>query len=166
MREGANPGFHEAIGDVLSLSVATPKHMAAIGFMPEPVTTPESDINYLMKMALEKVAFLPFGFLIDSYRWKLFDGSIPKNNFTYDWLQMRSQFQGIIPPTIRTELDFDAGSKYHVPANTPYIRYFVSFILQFQIHKVLCTAAGEYPQKGNLHQCDIYRNQEAGAIFK
>jgi hypothetical protein len=170
LREGANPGFHEAIGDVLSLSVATPKHMAAIGFMNASETTPGSTLNYLMKMALEKVSFLPFGFLIDSYRWKLFDGSIPRQNLTYNWMQMRSDFQGIIPPSIRTEIDFDAGSKYHVPANTPYIRYFVSFILQFQIHKVLCTAAGEYdpenPGNGGLHECDIYKNAEAGKIFK
>ncbi|CAL8097157.1 unnamed protein product [Orchesella dallaii] len=168
-REGGNPGFHEAIGDVISLSVATTKHMIKLGLMNNTESNDELTLNYLMKMALEKIAFLPFGYLIDAYRWQLFDGTIPRSNFTQGWLKIRNEVQGLIPPTVRTEQDFDPGSKYHVPGNTPYIRYFVSFILQFQVHKALCLKAGEYvPEDPNypLHNCDIDGNPEAGAVMK
>jgi len=168
-REGANPGFHEAIGDVVALSVATVKHMTELGYMEGSPPSTESTINYLMKIALEKVAFLPFGYLIDSYRWKIFDGTIPRDNLTYHWIKMRSDYQGIVPPVIRTENDFDPAAKYHVPGNTPYIRYFVSFILQFQIHKALCIEAGQYiPENPDtpLYNCDIYRNGPAGVKFQ
>lgn len=96
--------------------------MEELGYLEGTPPSTESTLNYLMKMALEKVAFLPFGYLIDAYRWKIFDGSIPRSNFTYNWIKMRSDYQGIVPPVVRSEADFDAGAKYHVPGNTPYIR--------------------------------------------
>jgi len=165
-RTGANPGFHEAIGDVMALSVKTPAHMAKIGLAAaNEKMTEESTVNYLMQMGLEKIAFLPFGFLLDSYRWKMYDGSIPRDKLTYNWVKMRSEYQGVIPPVPRTEKDFDPGSKYHVPGDTPYIRYFVSHILQFQIYRSLCKTAGEYPAHP-LHECDFYQNKDAGAQLK
>lgn len=162
-RRGANPGFHEAIGDVLSLSVSTPKHLHTIGLLSLSASDYETDINYLLKMALEKIAFLPFGYLIDQWRWNVFSESTPSDRYNYDWWYLRTKYQGICPPKRRTEEHFDAGAKYHVPGNTPYIRYFVSFILQFQFHEKLCEAA---KHSGPLHTCDIYRSKEAGAIMK
>ncbi|KAJ0060197.1 hypothetical protein NL108_004051, partial [Boleophthalmus pectinirostris] len=162
-RRGANPGFHEAIGDVLSLSVSTPKHLHTIGLLGSSASDTETDINYLLKMALEKIAFLPFGYLIDQWRWNVFSGDTAADRYNYDWWYLRTKYQGICPPTRRTEEHFDAGAKYHVPGNTPYIRYFVSFILQFQFHEKLCEAA---KHTGPLHTCDIYRSKEAGAILK
>lgn len=162
-RRGANPGFHEAIGDVLSLSVSTPKHLHTINLLPTVTNDTETDINYLLKMALEKIAFLPFGYLIDQWRWGVFSGATPPERYNADWWYLRTKYQGICPPIGRTEDQFDAGAKFHIPGNTPYIRYFVSFILQFQLHEKLCEAA---KQEGPLHQCDIYRSKEAGAILK
>lgn len=162
-RRGANPGFHEAIGDVMSLSVSTPKHLHTINLLESMTSDAEIDTNYLLKMALEKIAFLPFGYLIDQWRWGVFSGSTPPERYNSDWWYLRTKYQGICPPVPRTEEHFDAGAKYHIPGNTPYIRYFVSFILQFQLHEKLCEAAN---QTGPLHQCDIYRSKEAGAILK
>ncbi|XP_064807077.1 angiotensin-converting enzyme-like [Oncorhynchus masou masou] len=162
-RRGANPGFHEAIGDVMSLSVSTPKHLASIGLLPNVTNDNESDINYLLKMALEKIAFLPFGYLIDQWRWSVFSGRTPPERYNADWWHLRTKYQGICPPTKRTEEHMDAGAKYHIPGNTPYIRYFVSFILQFQFHKKLCQTAN---QSGPLHTCDIYQSKEAGKILE
>uniref|UniRef100_A0A8C8RMH9 Angiotensin-converting enzyme n=1 Tax=Pelusios castaneus TaxID=367368 RepID=A0A8C8RMH9_9SAUR len=159
-RSGANPGFHEAIGDVLSLSVSTPGHLHKIGLLPQVTQDADSDINYLLKMALEKIAFLPFGYLIDQWRWNVFSGRTPPTRYNYDWWYLRTKYQGICPPIARNETNFDPGAKYHIPGNTPYIRYFVSFILQFQFHKALCQAANH---TGLLHTCDIYRSKEAGA---
>ncbi|KAM3859472.1 angiotensin-converting enzyme [Diretmus argenteus] len=161
-RRGANPGFHEAVGDVLSLSVSTPKHLHTIGLLSNLTNDHETDINYLLKMALEKIAFLPFGYLIDQWRWGVFNGHTPPERYNSDWWYLRTKYQGICPPTRRTEEHFDAGAKYHIPGNTPYIRYFVSFILQFQFHEKLCEAANH---TGPLHTCDIYRSKEAGAIL-
>ncbi|XP_075436513.1 angiotensin-converting enzyme [Ascaphus truei] len=158
-RGGANPGFHEAIGDVLSLSVSTPGHLKKIGLLEAVTEDEESDINYLLKMALEKISFLPFGYLIDQWRWNVFNGRTPPNRYNYDWWYLRTKYQGIAPPIARDENHFDPGAKYHIPGNTPYIRYFVSFVLQFQFHKALCTAAN---QTGPLHTCDIYQSLEAG----
>ncbi|TKS90014.1 Angiotensin-converting enzyme [Collichthys lucidus] len=162
-RRGANPGFHEAIGDVLSLSVSTPKHLKEIDLLESAASDIQTDTNYLLKMALEKIAFLPFGYLIDQWRWSVFSGRTPPERYNADWWHLRTKYQGICPPTMRTEEHFDAGAKYHIPGNTPYIRYFVSFILQFQLHEKLCAAAGH---TGPLHQCDIYRSATAGAILK
>ncbi|XP_029383471.1 angiotensin-converting enzyme isoform X1 [Echeneis naucrates] len=162
-RRGANPGFHEAIGDVLSLSVSTPKHLHAIKLLETLTNDEETDINYLLKMALEKIAFLPFGYLIDQWRWDVFSGRTPPSRYNADWWYLRTKYQGICPPTRRTEDHFDPGAKYHIPGNTPYIRYFVSFILQFQLHEKLCEAANH---TGPLHTCDIYNSKEAGAILK
>ncbi|XP_044303199.1 angiotensin-converting enzyme isoform X2 [Varanus komodoensis] len=158
-RSGANPGFHEAIGDVMSLSVSTPVHLKKIGLLSQVTEDAESDINFLFKMALEKIAFLPFGYLIDQWRWNVFSGRTPPNRYNYDWWYLRTKYQGICPPIPRTETNFDPGAKYHIPGNTPYIRYFVSFILQFQFHKALCQAANH---SGSLHTCDIYQSKEAG----
>ncbi|NXC02997.1 ACE enzyme, partial [Orthonyx spaldingii] len=158
-RSGANPGFHEAIGDVLSLSVSTPSHLQKIGLLSNAAEDEESNINYLLKMALEKIAFLPFGYLIDQWRWNVFSGRTPPSRYNYDWWYLRTKYQGICAPVSRNESNFDPGAKYHIPGNTPYIRYFVSFILQFQFHKALCEAANH---NGSLHTCDIYRSKEAG----
>uniref|UniRef100_A0A8C3KJA8 Angiotensin-converting enzyme n=1 Tax=Calidris pygmaea TaxID=425635 RepID=A0A8C3KJA8_9CHAR len=162
-RSGANPGFHEAIGDVLSLSVSTPSHLKKIGLLSSATEDTESNINYLLKMALEKIAFLPFGYLIDQWRWNVFSGRTPPSRYNYDWWYLRTKYQGICAPVSRNESNFDPGAKYHIPGNTPYIRYFVSFILQFQFHKALCQAANH---NGPLHTCDIYMSKEAGAKLR
>ncbi|KAK3605969.1 hypothetical protein CHS0354_019648 [Potamilus streckersoni] len=162
-RGGANPGFHEAIGDVMALSVSTPTHLHKIGLLEQEVFDNETEINYLMNQALDKIAFLPFGYLIDQWRWSVYKGNITPNNYTKSWWELRCKYQGISPPVPRTEDDFDPGSKYHVPANTPYIRYFVSFIIQFQFHKALCQAANF---TGPLHLCDIYNSTQAGNKLK
>ncbi|XP_038076505.1 angiotensin-converting enzyme-like [Patiria miniata] len=161
-RGGANPGFHEAVGDTLALSVSTPKHLKAVGLLDEVQDDYEADINFLMSMALDKIAFLPFGYLMDKWRWAVFDGTITPENFNAEWWKLRTQYQGIVPPTPRTEANFDPAAKYHIPSDTPYIRYFVSHILQFQFHKAMCEAAGH---TGDLLKCDVYNSQEAGKLL-
>ncbi|XP_050767782.1 angiotensin-converting enzyme [Gymnogyps californianus] len=161
-RDGANPGFHEAVGDVMALSVSTPKHLHSINLLDQVMDNEESDINYLMSIALDKIAFLPFGYLMDQWRWKVFDGRIKEDEYNQQWWNLRMKYQGLCPPAPRSEDDFDPGAKFHIPANVPYIRYFVSFVIQFQFHQALCAAAG---QKGPLHKCDIYQSKEAGRIL-
>ncbi|UYV61425.1 hypothetical protein LAZ67_1004792 [Cordylochernes scorpioides] len=154
---GANPGFHEAIGEVLELSVVTPKHLHKIGFLDKVENDTETEINFLMSMALEKIAFLPFSYLIDLWRWDVFRGSV--DNLNDRWWQLRLQYQGLCPPVRRSETDFDPGANNHVPGNTPLIRHFFSYILQFQLQDVLCREAGHL---GPLHTCDIYGSHAAG----
>ncbi|KAH9498640.1 hypothetical protein Btru_007070 [Bulinus truncatus] len=161
-REGANNGFHEAIGDVMALSVQTPEHLHKMGLLREIPTDNETDINFLYKMALEKVAFLPFGYLIDQWRWSVFSGQTQPDSYTQDWWKLRCRLQGLHPPVERSSHDFDPGAKYHVPAAIPYIRYFVSYVIQFQFHKAACQAAGH---KGPLHRCDIYNSTKAGKLI-
>ncbi|KAH9488846.1 hypothetical protein Btru_058675 [Bulinus truncatus] len=158
-RDGANPGFHEAVGDVMSLSVQTPEHMHTIGLLKTLNNDTESDINFLMSMALQKIAFLPFGYLIDQWRWKVFRGEVTPDKYNEEWWNLRCRYQGIFPPVKRSSEDFDPGAKYHIPASVPYIRYFVSFVIQFQFHKALCDASN---YTGPLHRCDIYNSKEAG----
>lgn len=158
-RGGANPGFHEAVGDVLALSVTTPKHLHAVGLLPELLDDEKIDLNYLMITALEKIAFLPFGFLMDQWRWSVFEGETLPADYNTKWWELRLKYQGLVPPVERSADDFDPAAKYHIPSGTPYIRYFISFILQFQFHEALCEAAGH---EGALHKCDIYRSTDAG----
>ncbi|XP_043189736.1 angiotensin-converting enzyme-like isoform X1 [Amphibalanus amphitrite] len=164
-KTGANPGFHEAVGDTLALSVATPKHLKKIGLLEEVINDPEVDMNFLMSVALDKIAFLPFGYVMDKWRWGVFSGDISEDDLNCEWWKLRLGLQGIEPPQVRSEMDFDPGAKYHIPGNVPYIRYFVSFIIQFQFHKALCITANQYDPNDRarpLHQCDIYNNKEAG----
>jgi peptidyl-dipeptidase A len=156
---GANDGFHEAIGDAIALAI-TPEYLRQIDLLdPKLVPTPDKDTGLLLRQAMDKVAFLPFGLLVDKWRWGVFDGSIPKSGYNKGWTDLRLKYQGITPPVARSEADFDAGAKYHIPGNTPYTRYFLARILQFQFYKAACDIAG---WKGALHRCTFYGNKEVG----
>ena len=146
------------MGDTIALSI-TPEYLKQIGLIDQ-VPDPSKDLGLLMKAALDKVAFLPFGLLIDQWRWKVFSGEIKPGDYNKGWWELREKYQGVRAPVARTEKDFDPGAKYHVPGNTPYTRYFLADILQFQLHRGLCQAAGN---KGPLNRCSIYGNKEAGA---
>lgn len=160
-RGSANDGFHEAVGDAIALSV-TPNYLVQIGLLDkEPAE--EEDLAFLMKMALDKVAFLPFGLLVDKWRWQVFNGEIAPEEYNAGWWKLREHYQGITPPVERTEANFDPGAKFHIPGNTPYTRYFLAFIQQFQFHRALCETAGF---DGPLQRCSIYNNKEAGAKLK
>ena len=156
-RESANDGFHEALGDAVALSV-TPEYLRQIGLIDE-VPPPEADLGLLMRDALDKVAFLPFGLLVDQWRWQVFSGEISPSEYNQGWWNLRERYQGVAPPMDRGEAYFDPGAKYHVPANVPYTRYFLAHILQFQFHRALCEEAGF---EGPLNRCSIYGNEEAG----
>lgn len=156
-RDSANDGFHEAIGDTIALSV-TPAYLKKLGFIPkEPDAS--KDIGLLLNKALEKVAFLPFGLMIDQWRWKVFSGEIPPDQYNRAWWALRLKYQGVAPVSERGEEFFDPGAKYHVAANVPYMRYFLADILQFQFHRALAKIAG---CEGPLNRCSIYGNQDAG----
>ena len=155
----ANDGFHEAIGDMIALSV-TPEYLVQIGLLQQnQLPTPEQDRALLLRQALDKIAFLPFGLLVDRYRWGIFSGQIPPGEYQAAWDRLRLQYQGIVPPSPRSERNFDAGAKYHVPASVPYTRYFLARILQFQFYKAACDIAG---WRGPLHRCSFYNNREVG----
>jgi peptidyl-dipeptidase A len=156
---GANDGFHEAIGDAVALSI-TPDYLVQIGLLDAAkVPSADKDNGLLLRQAMDKVAFLPFGLLVDKWRWGVFDGSIKSADYNTAWTALRKQYQGIVPPVERPANAFDPGGKYHVPGNTPYTRYFLARILQFQFYKAACDTAG---WKGPLHRCSFYGNKEVG----
>ena len=156
-RDSANDGFHEAIGDTIALSV-TPEYLVKIKLL-DKAPDASRDLGLLMKKALEKVAFLPFGLLIDQWRWKVFSSEVTPASYNKAWWGLRLKYQGVAPVTPRGEEFFDPGAKYHVPGNTPYARYFLADILQFQFHRALSKIAGCTTP---LHRCSIYESQEAG----
>ncbi|MGB0986086.1 MAG: M2 family metallopeptidase, partial [Pseudoalteromonas spongiae] len=156
-QESANDGFHEAIGDTIALSV-TPGYLKEIGLLDE-VPDESKDIGLLMKMAMDKIAFIPFGLLVDQWRWKVFSGEVTPENYNQAWWELREKYQGVAAPVARTEEHFDPGAKYHVPGNTPYTRYFLAHILQFEFHRALCEIAGS---KESIHRCSVYNSKEAG----
>ncbi|CDO38183.1 MULTISPECIES: M2 family metallopeptidase [Novosphingobium] len=156
---GANDGFHEAIGDFIALSI-TPQYLVDIGLLDKSkVPSADKDIGLLLRQAMDKVAFLPFGLLIDRWRWGVFDGSIRPADYNKAWTDMRLEYQGIKPPVDRPADAFDPGAKYHIPGNTPYTRYFLARILQFQFYQAACQQAG---WKGPLHRCSFYGNKKVG----
>jgi peptidyl-dipeptidase A len=157
---GANDGFHEAIGDTIALAI-TPEYLKKVGLL-ETVPPAEADIPLLLKQALDKVAFLPFGLTIDQWRWKVFSGEIKPEDYNQSWWDLRLKYQGIVPPVQRSETDFDPGAKFHVPANVPYMRYFLADIYEFQFYRAMCQAAG---YTGPLNRCTFFGSKEAGAKF-
>jgi peptidyl-dipeptidase A len=157
---GANDGFHEAIGDAVALSI-TPEYLVQIGLLDrKAVPSADKDTGLLLRQAMDKVAFLPFGLLVDKWRWGVFSGKIPTSSYNKGWTDLRLQYQGITPPVERSEANFDPGAKYHIPGNTPYTRYFLARILQFQFYKAACDMAG---WKGPLHRCSFYGDKKVGA---
>lgn len=157
--DGANDGFHEAIGDMVALSI-TPDYLVEIGLLDKAkVPGADKDLGLLLRQGMDKLAFLPFGLLVDRWRWGVFDGSIKPADYNDAWTALRLQYQGIVPPAERPENAFDPGAKYHIPGNTPYTRYFLARILQFQFYKAACDIAG---WKGPLHRCSFYGNKEVG----
>jgi len=156
---GANDGFHEAIGDFVALSI-TPEYLVQIGLLERSqVPSADKDIGLLLRQAMDKVAFLPFGLLVDKWRWGVFDGSIPPERYNHAWVDLKREYQGIVPPVERPANAFDPGAKYHIPGNTPYMRYFLARVLQFQFYKAACDMAG---WSGPLHRCSFYGNKEVG----
>ncbi len=160
-QDSANDGFHEAIGDTIALSV-TPPYLKQLGLI-STVPDEKADVDILLQRALEKVAFLPFGYLVDQWRWKVFSGEVNPDGYNKAWWDLREKYQGIKAPEARTEKDFDAWAKYHVAANVPYSRYFLAAILQFQFHRALAREAG---CKDPLHRCSIYNNKAVGEKLK
>jgi peptidyl-dipeptidase A len=157
-RNGANDGFHEAIGDAIALSI-TPEYLVRVGLLDR---APEAaaDTALLLRQAMDKVAFLPFGLLVDKWRWGVFSGEIPPSRYNAAWWELRNRYQGVAAPVSRSEADFDPGAKYHIPGNTPYMRYFLARVLQFQFYRALCREAG---YTGPLHRCTFYGSEQAGA---
>ena len=153
---GANDGFHEAIGDAIALSI-TPRYLQQVGLLGE--IPPANDTMLLLRQALDRVAFLPFGLLIDQWRWKVFSGEVTPADYNEAWWELRNRYQGVSAPIERSANDFDPGAKYHVPANTPYTRYFLARILQFQFYRALCRDSGH---TGPLHRCSFFGSKEAG----
>jgi peptidyl-dipeptidase A len=161
-KNGAHDGFHEAIGDFVALSI-TPEYLKQIGLITaEEMPGPDADTALLMQAALDKIAFLPFAITVDGWRWGVLSGKTKPEDYNTAWWNLRTQNQGIVPPGERPADAFDPGAKYHIPGNTPYLRYFLSFIMQFQFHKAACEQAG---WEGPLHRCSIYGNKEVGKRF-
>ena len=157
---GANDGFHEAIGDFVALSI-TPDYLVKIGLLDQSrVPSADKDTGLLLRQAMDKVAFLPFGLMVDKWRWGVFSGATKPDGYQAAWDALRLQYQGIKPPVARDNTRFDAGAKYHIPANTPYARYFLARLLQFQFYQAACKQAG---WKGPLHRCSFYGNKQVGA---
>ena len=160
-QNGANDGFHEAIGDTIALSM-TPGYLKQVGLLDRTVANQKATINQQMMVALRKVAFLPFGLLVDKWRWDVFSGNVKPEQYNEHWWQLREKYQGVAAPVSR-EGAFDPGAKYHIPANVPYMRYFLANILQFQFYRALCRKAGH---QGPLYECSFYGNKEAGEALR
>ncbi|HEX8414856.1 MAG TPA: M2 family metallopeptidase, partial [Sphingomicrobium sp.] len=158
-KNGANDGFHEAIGDFVALSI-TPDYLVKIGLMDQSkVPSPDKDTGLLLRQAMDKVAFLPFGLMVDKWRWDVFAGKAPATEYGSSWNALRLKYQGIVPPVARDETRFDAGAKYHVAASVPYTRYFLARLLQFQFYKAACD---QVKWKGPLHRCTFYGDKAVG----
>ncbi|GFR67122.1 angiotensin-converting enzyme [Elysia marginata] len=169
-RAPPNAAFHESVGDVAQLSVLSDRSLRALGLMQDDNSTRRQGfqwksrkkarrLNQLMQLALDKLAFLPFGLVVDRWRWNVFQGNITPDNYNRKWWELRLQYQGIKSPVPRSERDFDPGTKYHIPAHMPFASYFVAYVLEFQLYKALCDASGHV---GLLHDCDLYGSKQAG----
>ena len=161
-KDGANDGFHEAIGDMIALSI-TPEYLVEIGLLNEAdLPGEDADLALLLRQAMDKVAFLPFGLMVDQWRWNVFNGTYSPSEYNDGWWELREKYQGLKAPGDRPADAFDPGAKYHIPGNTPYMRYFLAHILQFQFHKAACDQAGF---EGPLHRCSVYGNKDVGEKF-
>jgi peptidyl-dipeptidase A len=160
-RDGANKGFDEGVADILSLNVGTASYTQKLGLLSKDIdiTDEQTNVNILFSMALERVAFMPWGYLVDKYRWDLYSGMVGEDDMNCHWVKLRAEIQGVMPPNMRSENHFDAGAKYHVASDGGYVRYFTAFVYEFQFYRALCLVAKQYdpndPSKP-LHQCNLF----------
>ena len=161
-RDGANDGFHEAIGDFVGLYSVSPSYLKEIGLIRQ-VPGPDADIPYLLLMALDKIAFLPFAYSVDKWRWQVFAGEITPDKYNDAWWTLRTKYQGIVPPGPRPSDAFDPGAKYHIVGSVPYARYFLAMTYQFQFYRAACREA---KWSGPLNRCSIYGNEDVGERFR
>ncbi|KAK8733290.1 hypothetical protein OTU49_006563, partial [Cherax quadricarinatus] len=169
LRQGANPSFQEALGHVVQMSASTPQHLQKLGLLRGLKEDREVDINFLLQEATDKLTFMAYAHVMDSWRWDVFDGTIHDKDWNCAWWDLRFTVQGVKPPELRTEEDFDPAAKYHVVADLSYTRYFVSLVLQFQFYKALCVRASQYdPLQPStpLHKCDFYQSRGAGDALR
>ena len=159
-QSGANDGFHEAVGDLLSLSI-TPEYYNKIGLISEAEAKDATSdpISLLMQQALQGVVSVPWTLMLDKWRAGVFSGETSESQLNDSWWELREYYQGIGVPRERGADAFDPGAKYHIPGNTPYTRYYLAQILQYQFHESLCNQMGF---EGPLHECSIYDNELAG----
>jgi peptidyl-dipeptidase A len=160
-KNGANDGFHEAIGDTVALSI-TPAYLKKVGLM-KTDPDPKQEIGPLLYTALQKIAFMPFAYKVDKWRWQVYGGQVKPADYDKAWWALTQEYQGVARPAPIADGGFDAGAKFHVASDTPYARYFLAHVLQFQFHRALCKEAGD---TGPLYRCSIYGNQKAGARFQ
>jgi len=163
-QSGANDGFHEAVGDLLTLSI-TPDYLKKIDMVSEEEARQANadPISLLMQQALDGVVSVPWTLMLDKWRAKVFTGETSSEELNNSWWELREFYQGIGAPADRGADAFDPGAKYHIPGNTPYTRYYLAKILQYQFHESLCTQMGF---EGPLHECSIYDNELAGAKLR
>ncbi|PIK62066.1 putative angiotensin-converting enzyme [Apostichopus japonicus] len=158
-RSGANIAFHEAVGEVMTLSVATPDHLQKIGLLEQGVNDPETEINFLLKMSLSTIGTLPFSLALEQWRWDVFSGEVNSANWMKRWWDLKHELVGVKAPVNRTEDDFDPGAMFHIVGDYSFMRYYMRTIIQFQFHKAMCDAKNH---EGPLHTCDIYNSPQAG----
>ncbi|XP_007090142.2 angiotensin-converting enzyme 2 isoform X1 [Panthera tigris] len=160
LRNGANEGFHEAVGEIMSLSAATPNHLKTIGLLPPGFSEDsETEINFLLKQALTIVGTLPFTYMLEKWRWMVFKGEIPKEQWMQKWWEMKREIVGVVEPVPHDETYCDPASLFHVANDYSFIRYYTRTIYQFQFQEALCRIA---KHEGPLHKCDISNSSEAG----
>ncbi|NWW89629.1 ACE2 enzyme, partial [Rhynochetos jubatus] len=160
LRGGANEGFHEAVGEIMSLSAATPQHLKSLDLL-EPTfqEDEETEINFLLKQALTIVGTMPFTYMLEKWRWMVFRGEITKQEWTKRWWEMKREIVGVVEPVPHDETYCDPAVLFHVANDYSFIRYYTRTIFQFQFQEALCKAANH---TGPLHTCDITNSTAAG----
>ncbi|NWI33356.1 ACE2 enzyme, partial [Sula dactylatra] len=160
LRGGANEGFHEAVGEIMSLSAATPQHLKSLDLL-EPTfqEDEETEINFLLKQALTIVGTMPFTYMLEKWRWMVFRGEITKQEWMKRWWEMKREIVGVVEPVPHDETYCDPAVLFHVANDYSFIRYYTRTIYQFQFQEALCKAANH---TGPLHTCDITNSKAAG----
>ncbi len=162
-RGAANDAFHEAVADLGALSI-TPAYLQAIGIItPAEALGADQDLGLLLRMALQRVTFLPFSLIVDRWRWQVYAGAVPPAQYDATWWSLVAQYQGLMPGETRPEGSFDIAALPHITSDISYIRYFYAYLIEFQLFKAACDAAG---WTGPLHRCSLYGNAAAGAHLR
>ncbi|KAG9486097.1 hypothetical protein GDO78_008918, partial [Eleutherodactylus coqui] len=160
LRSGANEGFHEAVGEIMSLSAATPEHLKSLQLLPSSfIETEETKINFLLRQALTIVGTLPFTYMLELWRWRVFSGEIPKDKWMQTWWDMKREMVGVVEPVGHDESYCDPAALFHVANDYSFIRYYTRTIYQFQFQDALCKIAN---RSNPLYSCDITNSTAAG----
>lgn len=158
LREGANRGFHEAIGSMIGLASLQSPFLKEMGLMNQDYKI--DNTQALLNEALDYIPFIPWSAgVMTEFEYELYSKNLPEDQFNKMWWELVKKYQGIISPNERGEMYCDAATKTHINDDAgQYYDYAIANVLLFQFHTYIASKI----LKQDPYATNYYGSKEVG----